>query len=77
MIERVPLPPRGRKPVYPFDSLAVGESFFTPGATTARLCAAARRVTLADTKADREARKFTVRAARESGVDGARCWRTA
>lgn len=76
MIERVPLPPRGRKPAYPFEGLAVGDSFFVPGATTPRLCAAARRVTLADAKAGRPPRKFTVRAFRENAVDGARCWRT-
>lgn len=67
----VPIPKRGRVSRYPLTTLAVGDSFFVAGVSTATMCAAARRV------AKPTGRMFTVRAAEEHGLPGVRCWRVA
>jgi hypothetical protein len=66
----VPVPKRGRVSRYPLRTMDVGESFFTPGKSTAAMCAAVRRAAK-DTDRD-----FTVRAVEENGLKGVRCWRT-
>ena len=67
----IPIPPRrGRKPKYPFATMAVNQSFFA-AVRVSTLQACARRATVAF-----PTRRFTTRARVENGVPGARCWRT-
>lgn len=68
----VPLPPAKtlyqRK--YPFNVMAVGDSFFVPGVTRQQMAGPIRYATC-------ECRKFTTRRTTENGVAGLRIWRIA
>ena len=68
----IPLPTGrpGRKPKWPFATLAVNQSFFAPVSPDS-LRQGARRAALR-----LPGRAFVVRARVENDVSGARCWRT-
>lgn len=69
--DNIPIPPKtsgnGAKRKYPFDDLAVGQSCFVPAKKSAAITAVFRTY---------KPKKFTVRTVTESGVTGARVWRT-
>jgi hypothetical protein len=69
----IPIPPRGdgSRETYPFSKMAVGDSFFAPGATTQKLAGSF------STQRRRYGRKFSVRTLTENGVKGVRVWRVA
>jgi len=68
----VPLPESVRAPKYPWDLLAVGQSFFVSGGKLATFNTACVK-----TAKRLEGRKFICRALTENGVAGVRVWRKA
>lgn len=67
----IPMPESGagRKRIYPFHELAVGDSFFAPNTTHANVNGPAQRAR------QQTGRKFALRKVTENGVDGVRVWR--
>ena len=61
---------RGAPRKYPFDDLAVGESFFVPGINSTKISGS-----IGHAKHRLPGRKFPTRAVTENGVTGVRVWR--
>jgi len=61
---------RGAPRKYPFDELAVGESFFVPGKKSTDLGGS-----IGGARHRLPGRKFRTRTVTENGVDGVRVWR--
>ena len=68
--KNVPLPPSRRAKKYPFDTMAVGDSFFAPVMVSC-LNSSAYRFRRGTTL------KHTIRSVIEDGVAGCRVWRVA
>lgn len=68
----IPLPPPKQQFTrkYPFNIMAVGDSFFVPGMTRRPMASSIRHASC-------ECRKFTTRRVIENGVSGLRIWRIA
>ncbi len=72
--KNVPVPEenwRGEMAHYPLSGMAVGDSFFAQGKSSAAVGNAARRWCAQHDIS----RKFTCRTVTEDGVKGVRCWR--
>lgn len=73
----VPLPPNaGGSKKYPFDEMAVGQSFFVPATDFPEKSKDKALRTSATLAAKRLKMKFTARRVVERKVDGVRLWRT-
>lgn len=70
--KNIPLPRASKKrTVYPFQSLAVGESFFVPGRTPATISGSRQYAERAT------GHRFISRSVDENGKNGVRVWRVA